>query len=110
MMHQAITHYRLLMRNAKQQLIGWGLIGFIAVLALCAAGMVVLKVLPPRDQARVLQRLPAPVRVAVNNWIFPHPESVPAPSAPVKNISALLTPQATHPPTITPTFTPSPAP
>ena len=96
------------MRNAKQQLIGWGLIGFIAVLALCAAGLVVLKVLPPRDQARVLQRLPAPVRVAVNNWIFPHPESVPAPSAPVKNISALLTPQATRQPT--PTWTPSPVP
>jgi tetratricopeptide (TPR) repeat protein len=98
------------MRNAKQQLIGWGLIGFIAVLALCAAGLVVLKVLPPRDQARVLQRLPAPVRAAVNNWIFPHPESVPAPSAPVKNISALLTPQATRQPTMTPTWTPSPVP
>ncbi len=98
------------MRNAKQQLIGWGLIGFVAVLALCASGMVVLKVLPPRDQARVLQRLPAPVRVAVNNWIFPHPESVPAPSAPVKNIAALLTPQATRQPTPTPTLTPSPVP
>jgi hypothetical protein len=98
------------MRNAKQQLLGWGLIGFIAVLALCAAGLVVLKVLPPRDQARVLQRLPAPVRVAVNNWIFPHPENVPAPNAPVKNISALLTPQATRQPTPTATHTPAPLP
>ncbi len=94
------------MRNAKQQLIGWALIGFIVVLALCAVGMVVLKVLPPRDQARVLQHLPAPVRVAVNNWIFPHPDSVPAPSAPVKNISSLLTPIATRPSTPLPTSTP----
>jgi tetratricopeptide (TPR) repeat protein len=98
------------MRNVKQQLIGWGLIGFVAVLALCAFGMVVLKVLPPRDQARVMQRLPVPVRVAVNNWIFPHPDSVPAPSAPVKNIASLLTPQATRQPTLTPTWTPSPLP
>ena len=98
------------MRNAKQQLIGWGLIGFVAVLALCAFGMVVLKVLPPRDQARVLQRLPMPVRVAINNWIFPHPDSVPAPSAPVKNTAALLTPQATRQPTPTATLTPSPEP
>src|SRR5512137_2571055 len=101
------------MRNAKQQLIGWALIGFIAVLALCAVGMVALKVMPPRDQARVLQHLPAPVRVAVNNWIFPHPNSVPAPSAPVHNISSLLTPiatrQATPLPTPTP-ITPSPEP
>jgi hypothetical protein len=98
------------MRNAKQQLIGWGLIGFVAVLALCATGMVVLKVLSPRDQARVMQRLPMPVRVAINNWIFPHPESVPAPSAPIKNVSALLTPQPTRQPTWPATFTPTPLP
>jgi len=102
------------MRNAKQQLIGWGLIGFVAVLALCAAGMLVLKVLPPRDEARVLQHLPIPVRVAVNNWIFPHPDSVPAPSVPVKNIASLLTPVATQQitplPTLTPTTEPSSTP
>ena len=95
------------MRNAKQQLVGWGLIGFIGVLALCAVGMLVLKVLPPRDEARVLQHLPMPVRIAVNNWIFPHPDSVPAPSAPVKNIASLLTPIATRQPTPLPTLTPT---
>ncbi len=84
------------MRNAKQQLVGWALIGFVAVLALCAGGLIVLKVLPPRDQSRIMLHLPAPVRLAVNNLLFPHPDSVPTPSGPVKNISLLLTPLATH--------------
>src|SRR5512134_3472286 len=101
------------MRNAKQQLIGWALIGFVAVLAMSAAGLIVLKVLPPREQSRVMLRLPAPVRQAVSNLLFPHPDIVPTPSEPVKNVSLLLTPVATRPPALIPTVTPiapSPAP
>ena len=101
------------MRNAKQQLIGWALIGFVAVLAVCAGGLIVLKVLPPRDQSRVILRLPAPVRLAVSNLLFPHPDSVPTPSGPVKNIALLLTPIATRTATLPPTATalaPSPVP
>ena len=101
------------MRNAKQQLIGWALIGFIAALSLCAAGLIVLKVLPPREQSRVMLRLPAPLRVAVNNLLFPHPDIVPTPNEPVKNASLLLTPQATRtlPPQPTATLiAPSPTP
>jgi hypothetical protein len=93
------------MRNAKQQLIGWALIGFVAVLALCAGSLIVLMVLPPRDQARVMQRLPAPVRQAVGSLLFPHPDSVPTPSEPVKNVSSLLTPVATRLPTLPPAVT-----
>jgi hypothetical protein len=84
------------MRNPKGQLIGWALIGFVAVLAVCAGGLIVLKVLPPRDQSRIMLRLPAPVRQAVSNLLFPHPDIVPTPSEPVKNVSLLLTPQATR--------------
>jgi hypothetical protein len=102
-----------MMRNAKQQLIGWALIGFVAALALCASSLLVLKVLPPRDQSRVMSHLPAPVRLALNNLLFPHPDIVPTPSEPVKNVSLLLTPLATRTrvpqPTATP-LTPSPLP
>ena len=101
------------MRNPKGQLIGWALIGFVAVLAVCAGGLIVLKVLPPREQSRVMLRLPAPVRQAVSNLLFPHPDSVPTPSEPVKNVSLLLTPMATRTlppqPTATP-IAPSPTP
>lgn len=101
------------MRNPRGQLIGWALIGFVAVLALCAAGLVVLKVLPPREQSRIILRLPAPVRLAVSNLLFPHPDIVPTPSEPVKNVSLLLTPVATRTlppqPTATP-IAPSPTP
>ena len=99
------------MRNAKQQLIGWALIGFVAVLVVCAGGLIVLKVLPPREQSRVMLRLPAPVRQAVGTFLFPHPEMVPTPSEPVKNVSLLLTPMATRTATLQPTATPlEPAP
>src|SRR5512143_158523 len=94
------------MRNPKGQLIGWALIGFVAVLAVCAGGLIGLKVLPPRDQSRIMLRLPAPVRQAVSNLLFPHPDIVPTPSEPVKNVSLLLTPLATRPPTLAPTVTP----
>ncbi len=94
------------MRNAGQQLIGWALIGFVVALTLCAGSLIVLKVLPPREQSRVMQRLPAPVRLAVSNLLFPHPDIVPTPSEPVKNVSLLLTPVATRPPTLPPTVTP----
>jgi hypothetical protein len=101
------------MRNPKGQLIGWALIGFVLVLALCASSLLVLKVLPPREQSRVMLRLPAPVREAVSNLLFPHPDIVPTPSEPVKNVSLLLTPQATRtlpPPTVTPiAASPTPA-
>lgn len=101
------------MRNARGQLIGWALLGFVAVLALCASGLIVLKVLPPREQSRVMLRLPAPVRQAVSNLLFPHPDIVPTPSEPVRNVSLLLTPIATRTlppqPTATP-LTPSPVP
>src|SRR5512134_2839868 len=96
------------MRNAKQQLIGWALIGFVAVLAVSAAGLIVLKVLPPREQSRVMQRLPAPVRQAVSNLLFPHPAIVPTPSEPVKNVSLLLTPLATRTATLPPQSTATP--
>ncbi len=97
----------------KRQIIGWGLIGYVAVLVMCVTGLVVLKVLPPRDQARVMQRLPGPMRQAVDNLLFPHPDLVPTPSGQVQNISALLTPQATRQPMVKPTVTmsiPSPEP
>ena len=101
------------MRNPKGQLIGWALIGFVAALAVCVGSLIVLKVLPPREQSRVMLRLPAPVRLAVSNLLFPHPDSVPTPSSPVKNVSLLLTPAATRTlppqPTATP-LTPSPTP
>ncbi len=93
------------MRNAKQQLVAWTLIGFVAVLAVCAGGLVVLKILPPRDQSRVMLHLPMPVRLAVSNLLFPHPDIVPTPSGPVKNISLLLTPIATRTATLPPTAT-----
>jgi tetratricopeptide (TPR) repeat protein len=91
------------MRNAWQQIIGWGLIGFVAVLAACALGLAVLKVIPPRDQARAMQRMPAPLRQMVNNLLFPHPDWVPTPIGQAQNISALLTPAATRRPTAQPT-------
>jgi hypothetical protein len=101
------------MRNPKGQLIGWALIGFVAALAVCAGSLIGLKVLPPREQSRVMLRLPAPVRLAVSNLLFPHPDSVPTPGSPVKNVSLLLTPvaarTATPQPTATP-ITPSPTP
>jgi tetratricopeptide (TPR) repeat protein len=101
-----------MMRNAKRQLIGWALIGFVAMLTLCAASLIVLKVLPAREQSRVMLRLPAPVRQAVSNLLFPHPDIVPTPSEPVQNVSLLLTPIATRTPAptatpIEPTATPS---
>src|SRR5512143_3255159 len=91
------------MRNPKGQLIGWALIGFVAVLAVCAGGLIVLKVLPPRDQSRIMLRLPAPVRQAVSNLLFPHPDIVPTPSEPVRNVALLLTPLATRTATLPPT-------
>jgi hypothetical protein len=94
------------MRNAWQQIIGWGLIGFVAVLAACALGLAVLKVIPPRDQARAMQRMPAPIRQVVNNLLFPHPDWVPTPIGQAQNISALLTPAATRRPIAQPTATP----
>src|SRR5512139_3359763 len=101
------------MVNRKGQVIGWALIGFVMALAMCAGSLVVLKVLPPREQSRIMLRLPAPVRLAVSNLLFPHPDSVPTPSGPVKNVSLLLTPMATRTlppqPTATPTA-PSPTP
>ncbi len=95
----------------KRQIIGWGLLGYVAVLALCAAGLIVLKILPPRDQARVILHLPGSMRQAVDNLLFPHPDLVPTPNGSVQNISALLTPRPTRHPTIEPTATPiAPAP
>src|SRR5512139_2122039 len=94
------------MQNAKQQLVGWALIGFVVVLSLCAGGLIVLKVLPPREQSRIMLRLPAPIRQTVSNLLFPHPDIVPTPSETVKNVSLLLTPAATRPPTLAPTVTP----
>jgi tetratricopeptide (TPR) repeat protein len=101
------------MRNPRGQLIGWALLGFVAVLAVSAAGLLALKVLPPREQSRIMLRLPAPVRLAVSNLLFPHPDIVPTPSEPVRNVSLLLTPAATRTlppqPTATP-LAPSPTP
>ncbi len=94
------------MRNIGQQLIGFALIGFIMALMLCAGSLIVLKVLPPQTQSRVMARLPMPVRQAVSNLLFPHPDIVPTPSEPVKNVALLLTPMATRPPTLSPTVTP----
>jgi tetratricopeptide (TPR) repeat protein len=95
-----------MMRNPRGQLVGWALIGFIAALALSAAGLIVLKVLPPREQSRIMLRLPGPVRLAVGNLLFPHPDSVPTPNAPVKNVTQLLTPAATRTLPPQPTVTP----
>ncbi len=94
------------MRNPKGQLIGWALIGFVAALAVCAGSLIVLKVLPPREQSRIMLHMPAPVRQAVSNLLFPHPGSVPTPSGSVKNIARLLTPVATR--TATRAATPPP--
>ncbi len=90
----------------KRHIIGWGFIGYVMVLAMCAAGLVVLKALPPRDQSRIMQRLPGPMRQVVDNLLFPHPDLVPTPNWQVQNIAALLTPQPTRQPN-TPTAMPS---
>lgn len=94
----------------KRQIIGWGLLGYVAVLTLCAAGLMTLKALPPSDQSRVLQHLPGPARQFVDNLLFPHPALVPTPSGQVQNISALLTPRPTrqkNTPTAMPSLVPS---
>lgn len=99
------------MRNTKHLMLGWGVMLFVVALIACAGGMIMLKVLPPRDQDRILRRLPAPMRQAVNTLLFPHPDLAPTPNVPVvANISALLTPFPTARPTATPTLVPSPTP
>jgi len=95
------------MRNTKQLILSWGVMLFIVALIACTGGLVMLKVLPPRDQDRILRRLPVPVRQAVNTLLFPHPDLAPTPNAPVVNVSALLTPFPTARPTATPTIVPS---
>ena len=85
------------MRNARQQLVGWAVMIFVIGLLACAGGLVMIKVLPPMDSARIMSKLPAPLQEAVNALLFPHPDFVPTPVAqPVKNVAALLTPMATH--------------
>ncbi len=96
------------MRSTKQFILGWGVMLFVVALIACAGSMIMLKVLPPRDQDRILRRMPAPMRQAVNTLLFPHPDLAPTPNMPVvANISALLTPFPTARPSATSTMVPS---
>jgi tetratricopeptide (TPR) repeat protein len=98
------------MSHKKSLLAAWGAMSFIVMLIACAAGLFMLKVLPPIDADRIMRRLPAPVRQTVNTILFPHPDQLPTPAAPLVNVSSLLTPAPTRPPTWTPTAMPTPVP
>ncbi len=91
-------------------MLGWGVMLFVVTLIACAGSLIMLKVLPPIDAERILRRLPAPARQAVNSILFPHPDQLPTPIAPITNVASLLTPAATRKPTWTPTATPTLAP
>jgi tetratricopeptide (TPR) repeat protein len=99
------------MSRKRSLVLSWGVMLFVVALIACAGGLFMLKVLPPIDADRILRRLPAPVRLAVNSLIFPHPDQLPTPAAPIVNVASLLTPAAprapTRPPTWTPTATPT---
>jgi tetratricopeptide (TPR) repeat protein len=96
------------MRNFRSLVVGWGVMFFVVALIACAGGLFMLKVLPPIDADRILRRLPAPARQAVNTLLFPHPDQLPTPDAPSVNVASLLTPMPTRRPTWTPTIEPSP--
>jgi hypothetical protein len=98
------------MSNKRSILLGWGVMFFVVALIACAGGLFMLKVLPPIDADRILRRLPAPARQAVNALLFPHPDLLPAPAAPIVNVASLLTPAPTRRPTWTPTATSTPVP
>ncbi len=96
------------MRNLRSLVVGWGVMFFVVALIACAGGLFMLKVLPPIDADRIMRRLPAPARQAVNSLLFPHPDQLPTPDAPIVNVASLLTPMPTRQPTWTPTIEPSP--
>ena len=101
------------MKNAKQQLLGWSVMAFVVSLLACAGGLVMLKVLPPVDSARIMSKLPGPIRQVADAILFPHPDLVPTPiTRPSINVASLLTPipTSTPRPTSTPTATPIDAP
>ena len=98
------------MSNKRSLVLGWGVMFFVVALIACAGGLFMLKVLPPIDADRILRRLPAPARQAINSVLFPHPDQLPTPAAPIVNVASLLTPAPTRRPTWTPTTTPTPAP
>src|SRR3989304_450957 len=99
------------MRNVRQQWVGWAVMVFVIGLRAGAGGLVMIKVLPPMDSARIMSKLPAPLQAAVNALLFPHPDFVPTPVAqPVKNIAGLLTPDATRRSPTATAVAPSPTP
>lgn len=91
-------------------MLGWGVMLFVVTLIACAGSLIMLKVLPPIDADRILRRLPAPARQAVNSILFPHPDQLPTPAAPLVNVASLLTPVATRKSTWTPTAIPTDVP
>ena len=78
------------MKNAKQQLLGWSVMAFVVSLLACAGGLVMLKVLPPVDSARIMSKLPGPIRQVADAILFPHPDLVPTPiTLPSINLASL---------------------
>lgn len=98
------------MSHKKSLLAAWSAMLFIVMLIACAGGLFMLKVLPPIDADRIMRRLPAPARQAINTILFPHPDQLPTPAAPIVNVASLLTPASTRLPTWTPTASPTPVP
>jgi len=98
------------MSHKKSLLAAWGAMLFIVTLIACTAGLFMLKVLPPIDADRIMRRLPAPARQAVNTILFPHPDQLPTPAAPIVNVSSLLTPAPSPIPAISPSLIPSVSP
>lgn len=95
------------MSNKRSLVLGWGVMLFVVTLIACAGGLFMLKVLPPIDADRIMRRLPAPARQAINSVLFPHPDQLPTPAAPIVNVASLLTPAPTRKPTWTPTIEPT---
>jgi len=96
------------MSHKRSLVLGWGVMFFVVALIACAGSLFMLKVLPPIDADRILRRLPAPARQAINSVLFPHPDQLPTPAAPIVNVASLLTPAPTRKPTWTPTLEPTP--
>ncbi|MBI5566295.1 MAG: tetratricopeptide repeat protein [Chloroflexi bacterium] len=98
------------MSNKRSLVLGWGVMFFVVALIACAGGLFMLKVLPPIDADRIMRRLPASARQAINSVLFPHPDQLPTPAAPIVNVASLLTPAASRAPTRRPTWTPTATP
>ena len=81
--------------KTKRKIISWLVFAFVVGLMACAGGLIFLKALPEADAARIMSKLPGPVRQVVDSILFPHPAQVPTPSGiKVADLGSLLTPIA----------------